>query len=320
MMKLPRIPLLACLLLGLCCLTSCTESKPPITNDQDGKVVEVQKTSTESALTESVNAATVEETAEKFLTETAAGNYGNAVAFCNEEMQKEMSVEMLQKIWTDLTTQFGKSTGIQAIKTENVLEYVRVHAECHFENGRVVLMVVVDKDLKIAGLFIVSVDQEEREPATASRNKAQEGWRNFLQGNAADAEPLFLEATQLDPTNANAYQGLGWAQLNRGKMNEAKETFLQCMKLDPRNTAALNGLGQIVQLEGDTEKAIEYWTEGANLDPRATGPMAGLAAVYDGRDDYENAIKYYEMWLRAEPNNDVAKAALAKIKEKVAKE
>ena len=101
-------------------------------------------------------------------------------------------------------------------------------------------------------------------------------------------------------------------------MNEAKETFLQCMKLDQRNTAALNGLGRIAQLEGSAEKAIEYWTEGANLDPQATGPMAGLAALYDGRDDYENAIKYYEMWLRAEPNNDDAKAALQKVKEKAA--
>jgi len=160
MMKLHRIPLFACLLLGLFYLTSCTESKPSISADQDGKVVEVEKPSTEP-----VSAATVEETpetkaADKFLAETAAGNYENAVALCDETMKEAMPAEMLKKIWTELTTQFGKSTGIQAIKTEKVLEYIRVHAECRFEKGRAVLMVVVDKDMKISGLFILSVDQE----------------------------------------------------------------------------------------------------------------------------------------------------------------
>jgi len=315
MTKLYRIPLFVFLLLGLLCQTGCN----------------VKKSSNEAEPTVAVQTAKVEETpetrAEKFLAETAAGNYEQAIALCDETMKEAMPVDMLKKIWTDLTTQFGKSTGIQTVKTEEVLEYIRVHAECRFDKGRAVLMVVVDKDLKISGLFLLSSEQDEKgKPTTVSsdsaesRQKAQEGWRNFMQGNFADAELLFIAATQLDPKNANAYQGLGWAQLNRGKMNEAKETFLQCMELDPRNTAALNGLGQIAQLEGDTEKAIVYWTEGATLDPRATGPIAGLAAVYDGRDDYENAIKYYEMWLRAEPNNDTAKAALQKVKEKASKQ
>lgn len=155
--------------------------------------------------------------------------------------------------------------------------------------------------------------------AAASRKKAQEGWKRFMSGNSPEGEPLFQEATELDPKNANAWQGLGWSQWAQGKGDDAKKSFEICLTLDKRNTAALNGLGQIAQAAGDTDKAIEIWTEGTKLDPRATGPMAALAAVYDGKDDYPNAIKYYEMWLRAEPNNDDAKAALKKVKEKVAK-
>jgi tetratricopeptide (TPR) repeat protein len=244
-------------------------------------------------------------------------------------MKKEMPIAMLKKIWTDLTTQFGKSTSIQAIKTEKLLEYIRVHEECRFEKGQAVLLVVIGKELKISGLFVLSLDQAgnivekstfvKLDPA-ASRKKAQEGWQCFMQGNSAEGEPLFLVATELDPQNANAWQGLGWSQWSQGKKDEAKKSFETCLTLDKRNTAAMNGLGQIAQLAGDTERAIGYWTEGAKLDPRATGPMASLAAVYDGKDDYENAIKYYEMWLRAEPNNDHAKTALAKVKEKTVKQ
>ena len=92
--------------------------------------------------------------ADQFLAETAAGNYEKAVALCDETMKKAMPPDKLKTIWTDLTTQFGKSTGIQAIKTEKVSEYVRVHEECRFEKGRAVLIVVVDKDSKISGLFL----------------------------------------------------------------------------------------------------------------------------------------------------------------------
>ncbi len=159
----------------------------------------------------------------------------------------------------------------------------------------------------------------KKSDAAASRKKAQEGWQCFLQGNSQDGEPLFVAATELDPKNANAWQGLGWTQWARGKGAEAKKAFETCLTLDKRNVAAINGLGQIAHSEGETDKAIEYWTEGTKVDPRASGPMAALASVYDGKDDYPNAIKYYEMWLRVEPNNDDAKAALKKVKEKAAK-
>ena len=168
--------------------------------------------------------------------------------------------------------------------------------------------------LLLLGLF--SLTGCEQSNTALSRKKAQDGWQRFTQGNLAEAEPLFLDATKLDPNNANAYQGLGWAQLNLGKLSEAKKSFETCMTLDKQNVAALNGLGRIAQLEGKPERAIEYWTEAVRINVQATGPIAGLAALYEGRDDYENAIKYYEMWLRVEPNNDDARAALRRVKER----
>jgi len=156
MAKLYRMPLFVFLLFGLFYLTGCV------------RVVEVERLPNPIEPTANAPTATVEETpetraADKFLAETAAGNYEEAIALCDETMKEAMSVDMLKQIWAGLTTQFGKSTSIQAIKTEEVLEYIRVHVECRFEKGRVVLMVVVDQDLKIAGLFVLSVDQDEQE-------------------------------------------------------------------------------------------------------------------------------------------------------------
>ena len=61
--------------------------------------------------------------------------------------------------------------------------------------------------------------------------------------NLSEAEEAFKQATEKDPTNDNAYQGLGWAQLNQGKKLNAKDSFEKCIKLNPKNSAALNGEG-----------------------------------------------------------------------------
>ena len=152
----------------------------------------------------------------------------------------------------------------------------------------------------------------------ASKKKAQEGWQLFMKGKAADAEPLFAEATRLDPKNANAWQGLGWAQWSQGN-GEAKASFETCLSLDAKNVAALNGLGQIALADGDEEKAIEHWQQAIKIDPRAGGPLFGLAKLYESREDYANAIKYYELCAKAEPNNAEVKAALKDAKEKAKK-
>ena len=157
------------------------------TFEKDGKFVEVKKLSKETVKTAKVVETPETKAADKFLAETAAGNYEKAIALCDETMKKAMSVDMLKKIWTDLTTQFGKSIGIEAVKTENFLGHVRVHEECGFEMGRAVLMVAVDKDLNVSGLFLMSSEKGEelvKKPAdgnpdpAASRKKSQEQWGN----------------------------------------------------------------------------------------------------------------------------------------------
>ncbi|HBT78139.1 MAG TPA: hypothetical protein DEB39_14720 [Planctomycetaceae bacterium] len=292
--------------------------------------------------------------AETFLAKTAAGEYTGSLDLCTDELKKAIPEAMLKKIWADLTGRLGKPVGRKPVKTEEILDVIRVHVECGFEKGEATLMVVVDNDLKVAGLFLLSLDEKKTGDTKTQSTKAQTtktqtaktapddpkkkddatmlaadvrdakgsreataaGWRFFLEGDSASAEPEFQKGTELDPKNANAFQGLGWAQWSRGKKEDAKRAFETCLALDKNNVAALNGLGQIARTEGDDAKAIGYWTQGIEADPRATGPMAGLAAMYDGRDDYENAIRYYEMWLRVEPVNDEAKARLKLMKEK----
>jgi tetratricopeptide (TPR) repeat protein len=53
------------------------------------------------------------------------------------------------------------------------------------------------------------------------------------QGKAADAEPIFLKATKLDPKMADAFYWLGMCRINQGHLPDAKAPFLEYMKLAP---------------------------------------------------------------------------------------
>lgn len=145
---------------------------------------------------------------------------------------------------------------------------------------------------------------------------AAEGWNLWRQRKLSEAEKKFKQATEKDPTNDNAYQGLGWAQFNQGKNLNAKESFEKCIRLNPENSAALNGLGWIAKAEGNTDEAIEWWEKAVEASSgNATAAFSGLTQVYTERGDYENAVKYYKMWLNVDPDNEQTKEGLKEAKE-----
>jgi RNA polymerase sigma-70 factor (ECF subfamily) len=150
-----------------------------------------------------------------------------------------------------------------------------------------------------------------------AENLTAEGWKLWGQRNMTEAEAKFIEATEKNPTNDNAFQGLGWAQLNQGKKLNAKDSFEKCVKLNPKNSAALNGLGWIAHGRGDTDEAITWWEKAVKAQPGATASLSGLTQVYMEQEQYEKAVKYYNMWLKAEPNNADAKTGLKEAKAKL---
>jgi len=155
-------------------------------------------------------------------------------------------------------------------------------------------------------------------PSTDNKKKAEDltaqGWKLWRQRKLAEAEEAFKQATEKDPTNDNAYQGLGWAQMNQGRKLNAKAAFEKCIQINPQNAAALNGLGWIARGQGDADEAIGWWEKAIAAQPGATASLSGLTQVYMERKEYDKAIKYYRMWLKAEPNNKQAKEGLEKAK------
>ncbi len=158
-------------------------------------------------------------------------------------------------------------------------------------------------------------------PSRAERmeaeNLAGEGWKLWAERKLAEAEELFRQAVEKDPTNANAWNGLGWSLQNQGKKENARYSFERCLEIEPMQAAALNGLGWITKSNGQTNKAIEYWKKAVRASGgNATASLSGLTQTYMEIGQYDQAEKYYQMWLKVEPNNEQAKEGLQQARAK----
>ena len=136
----------------------------------------------------------------------------------------------------------------------------------------------------------------------AAENLAANAWKLWSQRKLPEAEDLFTQASEKDPTSANIWNGLGWSQFNQGKPQNARESFEKAVALDPKAAAAWNGLGWIAKNDGKTDDALAAWEKSYNALPTATAALSGLASTYAEKRDYDNAILWYNRWLDAEPH------------------
>ncbi|TWU30276.1 tetratricopeptide repeat protein [Bythopirellula polymerisocia] len=153
--------------------------------------------------------------------------------------------------------------------------------------------------------------------ATVSRadvNEAQqlskEGWQLWQKQQFADAEEKFAKSVELNPKDADAWNGLGWTQFNGGRSTEAIKAFEQCVKLKPKHPAGLNGLGQIYLMWGELPQAEKYLKKAA---PNAPAAWYGLARLYLIQGDFKKAKPWVER-LAQDPNNVEAQRMLEAVK------
>lgn len=149
-----------------------------------------------------------------------------------------------------------------------------------------------------------------RADANEAQQLSKEGWQLWQQRNFSAAEDKFAESVQLNPKDADAWNGLGWSQFNGGRSSEAVKSFKQCVKLSPKHAAGLNGLGQIYLMWGELGPAEKYLKKAA---PNAPAAWYGLARLYLIKGDFKKAKPWVER-LAEDPNNAEAQRMLEAVK------
>jgi len=78
----------------------------------------------------------------------------------DQNMKAALPSEKLKLVWDDLNSKCGKFQKMGEITVGKIQTYDVTYTLCHFENMKLKIKLVFDKDNKIAGLFFVPENQQ----------------------------------------------------------------------------------------------------------------------------------------------------------------
>jgi tetratricopeptide (TPR) repeat protein len=115
-------------------------------------------------------------------------------------------------------------------------------------------------------LILAGCGDDEEFDAEAAQKRLAEGWAAYNQSNFPDALLGFERAVNLDPTLAEAYNGLGWSHLSASRsasinpqvLAKAQSAFEEAIRLDSANADAWVGLANTLFLR--RENAADFRT------------------------------------------------------------
>ncbi len=129
-------------------------------------------------------------------------------------------------------------------------------------------------------------------------------------GDAVAAEKLFVEATQLDPKDDKAIDGLGRAQAEQGRLDDAISTLSVEGCAQCRRYLSVLLLQRAAKREAATEVAAarDDYQKAQALVPDVTTALA-IARLYDGEGDAEATLKAVEAAVPLIVEGDAASQA-----------
>ncbi|MDH4267525.1 MAG: protein kinase [Deltaproteobacteria bacterium] len=131
------------------------------------------------------------------------------------------------------------------------------------------------------------------------------------------AKNLLIESVKLDPVNVQGLFQLGLVYMNLGDYPKAIETYNKVGELDPQFPDTFFNLGYIYAKKKDYPKAEEMYARVVKLAPTYLDEaLFNLGMVQDKQGKREQCIENLEQALKVNPNNDLAKKFLTRLKGK----
>jgi tetratricopeptide (TPR) repeat protein len=115
------------------------------------------------------------------------------------------------------------------------------------------------------------------------------------------AEPCYLNAQVLAPTEIRWPYYLGQLYKSKGKMDSAEASFKRVLELRPDDLPTLIWLGRLYLDQGRPGEADPLFTKAYALAPRTVAVLAGLGRVALARQDYAQAARRLDEALTIDP-------------------
>jgi tetratricopeptide (TPR) repeat protein len=168
---------------------------------------------------------------------------------------------------------------------------------------------------KGAGDFYRRVSQKGSDYAGAWY---RQGNVHALNGEYEEAIECYLKALEIQPHHVNALNNLGNAYLAKRQFKLALERYERALALDPKDDVAWGNRGIAHGCQGEYSKAVECFKRSLDLNMGSVKVMGNLGITYLNMGDRERAGKCFRRVLDLDPNDEVARSCLARLKEKEA--
>ena len=172
--------------------------------------------------------------------------------------------------------------------------------------------------LRVAGArknLLPKLDQYKRD---ASENPQQASARINLADTYyalsmyAEAEPEYLKAVELEPTNARHHGKLCVNYAEWTKHEKAVACYQEAIKKDPNHVYYFS-LGHLYESLGKPDEAIAAYKQSLEKKPTFTVALYQLAGVYLKKRELRNAIEPLRKLLAEEPNHEFGNFSLGQV-------
>jgi tetratricopeptide (TPR) repeat protein len=116
------------------------------------------------------------------------------------------------------------------------------------------------------------------------------------------AEPAYLNAQTLSPTQAKWPYLLAHLYRSRGQTDQSQAAFTRALELNPNDVATLVWLGRGYLDQGDAGKAEPLFARARAAEPKALAALAGLGQSALARRDFAGAASVLEEALTLDPS------------------
>jgi pentatricopeptide repeat protein len=137
---------------------------------------------------------------------------------------------------------------------------------------------------------------------------------NALQ-NIDKAAEYYNRGLKMFPNFIEAHYNVGNVYMNNKMYDKALSEFNKVLDLNPKFSAAWNNMANVYFNQGQYEKARDMYTEALKLKPDGVEARFNLGATYFRLKQYKLAYQELSKTLEYDPNYELAKAWLGKMKE-----
>jgi tetratricopeptide (TPR) repeat protein len=139
------------------------------------------------------------------------------------------------------------------------------------------------------------------------------GYLYLHTGNGSQAEDLFRQAAQIDPTLGSPQRALGYLYQSQGLEDQAILAFREAIEKEPVEPTAYRYLADLFAARGDLQEAVQVYKLAARNNPRLVWPHLELGSLYVRENRLAEAVAAYREAARIEPWNQTVQANLRDV-------